>query len=154
MAPTNVAIRPAGLDDLDVLLRYRRGMLFDMGYTDPAVLDRMRANAEPFLRDAIAKGEWRAWLAEQGDPVGCGAVQIVRWIPGASEPTPRRAWLHNVYVEPEFRRLGIARMLVETIVDWCRAEGFPAVYLHASTMGRSLYEQLGFRATNEMRLEL
>jgi hypothetical protein len=43
-------------------------------------------------------------------------------------------------------------MLVETIVHWCRAQGFRSVTLHASEHGRSLYHGLGFVETNEMRL--
>ena len=44
--------------------------------------------------------------------------------------------------------------LMRTLIDWCRAEGFNSVNLHASVDGRPLYEQLGFEATNEMRLGL
>jgi len=33
-------------------------------------------------------------------------------------------------------------------------EGYAVVFLHASDAGRPLYEELGFRATNEMRLRL
>ena len=40
------------------------------------------------------------------------------------------------------------------LVDWCRAQGFDCVCLHASDAGRPLYEQLGFQPTNEMRLNL
>jgi GNAT superfamily N-acetyltransferase len=43
---------------------------------------------------------------------------------------------------------------METIVEWCRAEGFGYVSLHASKFGRRLYERMGFEATNEMRLYL
>ena len=43
---------------------------------------------------------------------------------------------------------------MRTLIDWCRTEGFESVNLHASADGRPLYEQLGFEATNEMRLSL
>jgi GNAT superfamily N-acetyltransferase len=56
-----------------------------------------------------------------------------------------------VYVEPPSRRLGRARRLVETALDWARAERLASVVLHASRAGRPLYEQLGFVGTNEMR---
>ena len=59
-----------------------------------------------------------------------------------------------MYVVAEFRRRGIAREIMGTRIDWCRAQGFHSVNLHASTDGRPLYEQLGFEATNEMRLGL
>jgi hypothetical protein len=40
------------------------------------------------------------------------------------------------------------------MIDWCRENGFINVGLHASDEGRPVYEQLGFKPTNEMRLEL
>jgi GNAT superfamily N-acetyltransferase len=59
-----------------------------------------------------------------------------------------------MYSEPEARRLGIAKQLLQTMLDWCRHEGFRSVALHASPAGRPLYESLGFQPTNEMRLPL
>jgi GNAT superfamily N-acetyltransferase len=64
----------------------------------------------------------------------------------------RRAMILNVYTEPEFRRLGVARRIMQTILDWIRARGLRSANLHASHEGRVLYEKLGFVATNEMRL--
>jgi hypothetical protein len=40
------------------------------------------------------------------------------------------------------------------MLEWCRAERFTAVALHASVDGRALYDELGFTPTNEMRLQL
>jgi GNAT superfamily N-acetyltransferase len=66
----------------------------------------------------------------------------------------RRATILNVYVYPGFRRKGIARRLMQTMIDWCRKESFAVVYLHASKDGKPLYEELGFEPTTEMRLKL
>ena len=60
----------------------------------------------------------------------------------------------NMYTEPEFRRRGLARMLMEKMIAWCREQGYNTVSLHASDKGRPLYEALGFRPTNELRLAL
>jgi len=58
----------------------------------------------------------------------------------------------NVFTEPEWRRQGIARRLLQNIIDWARAERIESLVLHSSEAGRSLYERLGFIQTNEMRL--
>lgn len=60
----------------------------------------------------------------------------------------------NMYVEKSYRRRGIARALMEKMIDWCRSEGFTQVCLHASNEGRPLYETLGFKPTTELRLDL
>jgi GNAT superfamily N-acetyltransferase len=59
-----------------------------------------------------------------------------------------------MYTEPEYRRRGLARKLMEIMIAWCKQEAFGSVLLHASDEGRPLYEALGFVATNEMRLKL
>lgn len=144
-------IRPATLEDLSLLLRYRRAMAEEVDTPDPAAVDRMIGVLEPYLREAMPQGRWRAWIAEPG---GCGAVEIVRWVPGRLDPTPRRAWIHSVYVEPSLRRRGIGRQLTEAMVAWCREQGFQWIYLHASEQGRPLYQSLGFQPSSEMRLKL
>ena len=70
------------------------------------------------------------------------------------DATGRRALVQNVYTEPAFRRQGLARRLMATAIAWCRDQGLRSVSLHASDIGRPLYEDLGFRQTNEMRLLL
>jgi GNAT superfamily N-acetyltransferase len=144
-------IRPATGADFEIILQHRVAMFRDMGYPD-AVLAPIEQVSRPFLTDAIANGGYYGVLAESdaAGVVGGGGILIVPW-PGTQ---PRRAWIQNVYVVREFRRRGIAREIMRSLIDWCRAEGFNSVNLHASAEGRPLYEQLGFEPTNEMRLGL
>lgn len=146
-----VTIRKATLADLPLLLAYRRAMAEEMDSADELAVSRMIAALEPYLRTTIAEGRWHSWIAEPG---GCGSVEIVPWVPGRQDPTPRRAWIHSLYVQPSFRQRGIGRRITGTIIAWCREQGFEWVYLHASTQGRPLYESLGFKASSEMRLKL
>lgn len=149
-------IRAANAADLPHLLHHRRAMFEEMGHRDAAVLDRMQDASERYFRQSLPAGMYRGWMAETaaGRVIGGGGVAIVHW-PGSPDfPEPRRGWILNIYTEPEFRHRGIARQVVQTIVEWCRSEGFAHVSLHASKFGRGLYEQLGFAPTNEMRLYL
>jgi hypothetical protein len=41
---------------------------------------------------------------------------------------------------------------MEKIIAWSREQNLDDLVLHASEHGRALYEQLGFRLTEEMRL--
>ena len=58
----------------------------------------------------------------------------------------------NVFTEPQWRRHGIAGLLIKGIVAWSKSERLDRLILHASDEGRSLYEKFGFVASNEMRL--
>ena len=152
----DILIRPATWHDLPHILHHRRAMFAEIGCQDEQLLDGMQTAAEQYMRVALPNGTYRAWMAE-GDGsqvVGGGGIAIVPW-PGSPDfPATRRGWILGVYTEPAFRKQGVARRIMEAIVEWCRAEGFAYVSLHASRDGRPLYDGLGFRPTNEMRLYL
>ena len=46
----------------------------------------------------------------------------------------------------------MATAIVRVILDYLRELGIPVATLHASDAGRPVYEKLGFKPTNEMRL--
>ncbi len=145
-------LREATLADLEILIHHRRAMWRDMGQPAP-VLDAVEPAARAYFTEALPSGGYHGWLAEADRKVVGGAGVVVSAWPGtAGFALPKRAMILNMFVEPEYRRRGIARALMQTVIDWCKAEGFPSVGLHASDEGRPLYESLGFQPTNEMRL--
>lgn len=154
--PQEFRVRQAGIDDLETVLHHRVRMFEDMGGRDPAVLDHIRRLSRTFFDRALREGTYRAWLAEttDGEVVGGGGVLIADGPGSPGENEPRRAWILNVYTEPEFRRRGVARSVMQIILEWCGGEGFATIYLHASPEGRALYESLGFQRNNEMKLML
>jgi GNAT superfamily N-acetyltransferase len=131
-------------------------MFVDMGHRDESTLDSMSRSFVPWVKTRLADGEYLAWFAIAPDgsiAAGLG-LWLMDWPPHMVGPGARRGNILNVYTQPEHRRRGLARMLMQTALEWCRANGIRAVILHASPEGRTLYESLGFQPTNEMRLML
>jgi ribosomal protein S18 acetylase RimI-like enzyme len=150
-----VVIREATLNDVAEIVRQRRAMYLDMDYPDSPALSAMVSTCEPYLLEALPKGSFRGWLAVLNERIaGGGAVVISPWPSHPYDLECRRATILNVYVYPEFRRQGIARRLMQTMIECCRQQRFATVFLHASRDGRHLYESFGFEATNEMKLNL
>ena len=152
-----ITIRTADPDDAETIAHHRRGMFIAMmGPIDSAALEAMDTTFVPYVRRALAEGTYRGWLACTSDQrvVAGGGVIVHEWPASPVNPNPHRAYILNVYTEPEYRRRGIARCVVTTIIQWCRDEGFQRVSLHASSAGRRLYKSLGFEPTNEMFLRL
>lgn len=149
-------IRAATSEDVPVLLRHRRMMWGDMGRRDDDALDLMEQAAREYFEAAVAENSYRGFLAvdDHGEVIGGGGIVISAWPGQFHQRSPRRAMILNMYVEREYRRRGIARALMESMIAWCRENDFANVGLHASEAGRPLYEQLGFKPTNEMRLGL
>ncbi len=148
-------IREATAADLDIIMHHRHSMFSDMGFNDESALKAMEATSTPVLEAGLRNGSYRGWLMErEGHVVAGGGLVIVDHPSSPNNPMPTRAWILSVYTEPQFRRRGYAKAIVESIVAWCRSEGYAWVSLHASDAGRHLYETLGFKPTNEMRLLL
>lgn len=151
----HLTIREAFIRDIPEILHQRRRMYEDMHYKDHAALDAMSSLSSVYLQKAFADGSFHAWLAwTENRAVAGGAVIISPWLAHPYDRECRRATILNVYTDPEYRRRGIARKLLLTIIDWCKEEGLARVTLHASDDGRHLYESLGFENSNEMRLKL
>jgi GNAT superfamily N-acetyltransferase len=149
-------IRSAAAGEAATIVAHRRAMFREMGYRDQAALDKMCVAFEPWLVSRMKSGEYLAWFAQDADggiAAGLG-LWLMDWPPHMIGPGARRGNILNVYTEPHSRRLGLARTLMETALAWCRDNGIRALILHASPDGRPLYESLGFKSTNEMRLEV
>ena len=159
-------MRFATIHDADLIARHRVRMFQDMGLVPQHLFHAFLAKVRDHIRDGIARGEYVGWLiAEPADEqkIIAGAGVALRELPPIPIPsgkggaiqiyTGQQALIVNVYTEPEWRRRGYARQLLETIVAWCRERAINSVVLHASDDGRALYEKLGFFSTSEMRLK-
>ena len=141
--PADYRVRAATTADIDVLVHHRIAMFTEMGVPlDAALLDRaFRA----WLADTMPAGTYRAWLAEAGGEIaGGGGITILPWPPGPRYAGDRLAFVYNVYTEAAHRRRGLARLIMDTIHDWCRDNGITSMALNASRDGKPLYEAMGY----------
>jgi GNAT superfamily N-acetyltransferase len=154
MPETGFRIRRARVDEAGIVVSHRRAMFEEMREGSAEALDRMQETSLGFFARALADGTYAGWFAENeaGAVIAGGGVLLTPWPSNPREVHLRRATVLNVYTEPAYRRQRIARGLMETMLEWCREQGFASVNLHASEFGRRLYEEMGFVPTNEMRL--
>jgi GNAT superfamily N-acetyltransferase len=155
-----LTLRLATVDDIPTLISHRRKMFEDMAalkgeQRDRAGLEAMEVAYAVLLRDEIPDGSTRAWVIEVGGQIAAsGALKFTDWLPRPDGSRRGLVYVHSVYTEPARRRQGLARRILMAMIDYCRDNDWPRVSLHASALGRSLYEDLGFKPTNEMRLVL
>ena len=75
---------------------------------------------------------------------------------GVDRKDERTAELKRLYVDASLRGRGIGQRLVETVLDWARAEGFGRVMLWSDTRfenSHRLYRRLGFTQLGERTVE-
>lgn len=135
-------------------------MFRDMGALDVASESALASASASYFIAAVPRGEYVAWLIhtarDEQDVIAGGGVQIRTLLPRPDSDRQRlllgrEALVLNVYVEPAWRRRGLARHMMEAVLDWARSAGIVRVVLHASGDGRPLYESMGFVPTSEMR---
>lgn len=146
-------IRESTPADLDIIVAHRRGMFESMGSGTAEQLDVMDSVFTTWLRERVENGRYKGWFALAPDSsVAAGVgLWLLDWIPGPYDQQPYRGYILNVYTAPEHRKQGLAKQLMQVLMDWCYANDINILMLHASDQGRSIYESLGFTPTNEMR---
>ena len=139
-------VRLATLDDADELIRLATIMFEAVGIAtdDPT----WEAAGRDRLRIGTADDTVRAFVV--GDPhvpQRCAAAAVVSLqlrMPTPPNPRGLTAYVQWVATDPEHRRRGYARALMNAIIEWSSAKGAGSVDLHASTEGDALYRDLGF----------
>ncbi|BAZ70432.1 MAG: GNAT family N-acetyltransferase [Pelatocladus maniniholoensis HA4357-MV3] len=63
-------------------------------------------------------------------------------------------YIWGVYVDFPYRGQGIAKQLTSMAIDYLKAIACTRVILHASPLGKPVYDRLGFVPSNEMRLDI
>ncbi len=151
----HLKIRPATLRDLELLVAHRRGMWRDMGYTNKKLLDAADLVYRRWAKERLKNGELVGWVVENsGKSVASGCVWLKPVPPLPGFKVGCQPYLLSMYTEPEFRGLGLARKIVLESLRWANKKGFPRMTLHASEMGKGIYEKLKFERTWEMKLDL
>jgi GNAT superfamily N-acetyltransferase len=134
-------------------------MFKDMGILREDSYDDLARATMAYLAEAMPKGEYVAWVVTPEDSpemiVAGGGVQLRRILPrpdrngGLQKPWPQ-ALAVNVFTEKEWRRRGLAEMIMRTMIAWCKEYGVASLVLHPSDMAYPLYEKLGFETSKEM----
>jgi ribosomal protein S18 acetylase RimI-like enzyme len=151
-----LTFRPARVSDLDLIVRQRRDMFADNGHPE-ALLEPMVVAFRAWLAPRLAAGAYFGWIVEDvaGEPVAGLGMMAIDWGPHPLHPRQdKRGYITNVYVKPQLRGVGVARRLMTLATEEGRRRGLDLMVLHASAMGRPLYEQLGWVAGSEMMLPL
>lgn len=146
-----IAIRAVRVGDLAVICGHRRRMFADNAF-DAATLDAMDGPFAAWLQPRLEDGRYFGFMAEDAGAVVSGiGLMLVDWPPHPLHPVnSERGYILNVYVEPAYRGTGLAVELMRRGVEEFARRGVVYATLHASAMGRPVYEKLGWGGTTEM----
>ncbi len=149
-------IQCATLNDAELLAKHRLSMWCDILPELESFVTGTEERTLDWIREKLSSGKLIGFIArtEEGQVAGSGCIWIREQPPLPMSQYLEVPYLMSLYTEMEFRKRGVARLIAETAIAWCRAHGYDRVNLDASEEGKSLYETLGFKPGYAMRLQL
>jgi ribosomal protein S18 acetylase RimI-like enzyme len=143
------AIRPARPGDLARLGPLYEQAGFGARLAGVVGFARARLDGEVVVAEAggelvgVAAGACFGGTGETGGTGGTGGVGEAGGS-GGSGGSGGTGWVGGVAVVPAHRRVGLGGALTEAIVEFLEGRGVATVLLHATALGRPVYERLGF----------
>lgn len=132
--------------DLDFLVEER--LRFIKVGPDHENYAAIRENCRAFFEDGLNAQTCDAVIAEdEGRCIGTAIAFYYLSVPSSRNHTGKNAYITSVFVEPDYRRQGIASEMLRRIVARAQSYGCVNIMLTATDMGKPLYEKLGFIQT-------
>lgn len=161
----SVTLRPTTVGDLELICRHRVEMFRDAGVAEHS-LAVMAEHFRPWLAPHLEDGSYFGFVASadadgdgegdaDGRPVASIGLMLIDWPPHPAHPTDsRRGYVLNVFVEPDYRRRGLASELMRAAEAEFAGRGVQFAVLHATEKGQAVYNGLGWDRTSEMAKRL
>jgi len=139
---TQIIFRRASSADIDQLVELRIRQLLDEGY--PEVTDIRKDLSKYFLTN-LEKGSLICWVSVADEILfATAAICFYQLPPTFSNPDGRIAYITNMYTDPPYRKRGTASLLLNKLILEAKALEYTSVRLHASQLGKGVYEKAGF----------
>jgi len=151
-----ITLRRATENDTELLILNRLAFLTDIHGEPAEELEKhLRKNLADYFPSALKSGAYISWIAEyENVPVGFSGM-IIRIQPGNFDmPDGKSGYILNIFTLKEFRKMGIATMLMQRLIEESRRLKLDRVELRATPDGEKVYRKLGFREPHDQPMEL
>ena len=140
-----MTVELAHAPDIDALVELRLAFLEadhgPLGADAAAAL----ADALPAYYRAHLDRDLFCYVTRTGDGIAaCAFLLVVEKPPSPAFMTGRTGTVLNVYTRPEYRRRGIARRVMQRLIEDARAMDICTMNLRATDAGYPLYRSVGF----------
>ena len=132
--PSDIHLRPAEIDDVDVLTDVSIRAKKSNGYDDAfmaACRDELTVTVAHLCQDEY-------WVACEGDLIiGCASLS-----PDKDQSSGK---VHSFFIDPDHQGRGVGRMLWAKLLECAHAYGMTEVRLDADPNAAPFYEAMGFK---------
>jgi GNAT superfamily N-acetyltransferase len=133
-------------EDVETLVQLRLAMQEELNEGRPGVQPQdIVEDIREYFTKQLSGFHFAAFFVQHGDGVvATGGVVVYDNPPSPSNRSGTEGYIMNMYTVPAWRGHGLAKRVLDRLVEHAHAEGAGRVWLRASEKGRSVYEQWGF----------
>ena len=140
--------------DIPVMCRIRKQQLIDEGINPEIGIDK---ELLCYFEKKISDGSLVEWLLEEnGEVIATAAILFIEFPPTYINHSGVKGYITNMYTHPDYRGNGIASTMLSKLTNEAKKRDVKCVWLHASNLGKPVYERFGFTETDrymELRLD-
>lgn len=138
-----IEYRKLTVKELDVFIDMSINQLREEGADEDIDLKPALKN---YYERHMADGTFVSWIALDGDRIiGTSGMSFVEKPPYFGCPNGKIGLLSSMFTANSYRRRGIAKTLLEKVINEAKEYGCGTVQITASDMGVLLYTDFGFR---------
>lgn len=131
--------------DISALIERRTDYISaDFGTISPETEDRIRNSLPGYFARHLDRDLFVFTARENGVIVSTAMLLVVEKPCNPDFINGKVGEVLNVYTMPEYRRRGIARRLIEQLMEFARKQNLDFIALSATEDGYPMYKQLGF----------
>ncbi|MGG1292827.1 GNAT family N-acetyltransferase [Bacillus smithii] len=147
-------IKAATIDDIPAITLLKLKMFREVRM-EHILLDGFIQEVEKTYKELYKSCKAKHFIIKNDNKViACAGAFIKEDIPYCFFKERKYGFIGDVYVEPDFRKKGYARILTNSVIKWLTEQEIKTIRLLASDNARKLYESLGFKGTDEMVLHI
>jgi GNAT superfamily N-acetyltransferase len=148
----NLRVQIFDMEQINVFINMRLELFRELGEisNNDNITELITATKEYFASN-IGKNLLSWGIVFDGKIVSVASLCLFSRIPYHENLYGKEGYILNVYTLPSYRKRGMARKLINVIIDYAQENGIAKLWLNTSEQGKSTYTTCGFNdVTNAM----
>ena len=153
----NLKIRETIPQEDSIIAEHFYQLWLDIGVPENSIKPNHHSLTLEFITQARQNLSYKGFVAEVDNIiVGSASCQLFTGLYSLilEEEYRKYGYIWGVYVQPSYRRKGIAKKLTNATIQHLKSINCTKAILNASPAGKPVYESLGFIPSNSMQLDL
>ena len=153
----NLKIRETIPQEDSIIAEHFYQLWLDIGVPENSIKPNHHSLTLEFITQARQNLSYKSFVAEVDNIiVGSASCQLFTGLYSLilEEEYRKYGYIWGVYVQPSYRRKGIAKQLTNATIQHLKSINCTKAILNASPAGKPVYESLDFVPSNSMQLDL